>query len=121
MGLPVLGYEVKIVDETGQEAPAGTTGEVVVRAEPGWNVTSGYYKNPQATAELIREGWIHSGDRGRVDEKGQFHFLGRFKEIIKRAGENISPLEIEGVCWSRIRRWRTPRWWVFLTHSVTSA
>jgi crotonobetaine/carnitine-CoA ligase len=97
MGLPALGYEVKIVDETGQEVPAGTTGEVVVRAEPGWNVTSGYYKNPQATAELIREGWIHSGDRGRVDEKGQFHFLGRFKELIKRAGENVSPLEVEGV------------------------
>jgi crotonobetaine/carnitine-CoA ligase len=97
MGLPVLGYEVKIVDATGQELTAGTSGEIVVRAQPGWNVTSGYYKNPQATAELIREGWIHSGDRGRVDEKGQFHFLGRFKEMIKRAGENISPLEVEGV------------------------
>jgi crotonobetaine/carnitine-CoA ligase len=97
MGLPVPGYEVKIVDATGQELPAGAEGEIAVRAEPGWNVTSGYYKNPQATAELIREGWIHSGDRGRVDEKGQFHFLGRFKEMIKRAGENISPLEVEGV------------------------
>ncbi len=97
MGLPVLGYEVKIVDENGREAPPGAPGEIVVRAEPGWNVTSGYYKNPQATADLIREGWIHSGDRGKVDEKGQFHFLGRFKEMIKRAGENISPLEVESV------------------------
>ncbi len=97
MGLPVLGYEVKIVDEYGHDVPGGTAGEIVVRAEPGWNVTSGYYKNPQATAELIREGWIHSGDRAKIDEKGQFHFLGRFKEIIKRAGENVSPLEVEGV------------------------
>src|SRR5262249_9892441 len=84
-------------DGSGQEVAVGAEGEIAVRAEPGWNVTSGYYKNPQATAELIREGWIHSGDRGRVDEKGQFHFLGRFNEMIKRAGENISPLEVEGV------------------------
>ncbi len=97
MGMPVLGYEVRIVDESDREVPAGTPGEIVVRAEPGWNVTSGYYKNPQATADLIRNSWIHSGDRALVDAKGQFHFLGRFKEMIKRAGENISPLEVEGV------------------------
>lgn len=60
-------------------------------------MTSGYYKDPRATAELIRDGWLHTGDRARRDGSGQFHFLGRFKEIIKRSGENISPIEVEEV------------------------
>ena len=54
MGLPTAGYEVKVVDEAGREVRAGVPGEIVVRAEPGWNVTRGYFKNPEATAELIR-------------------------------------------------------------------
>lgn len=95
MGLPVLGYDVKVVDYAGNDVSTGSPGEIVVRAMPGWNVTLGYFKNPQATSELIRDGWLHSGDRAVQDEKGQFHFLGRIKEIIKRSGENISPLEVE--------------------------
>jgi len=95
MGLSVAGYEVMIVDANGSEVADGVPGEIVVRAEPGWNVTPGYYKNPQATSELIRNGWLYTGDRALRDERGQFHFLGRFKEMIKRAGENISPLEVE--------------------------
>ena len=55
----------------------------------------GYYKNPAATAEFIRDGWLYTGDRAMQDENGEFHFLGRFKEMIKRSGENISPMEIE--------------------------
>jgi carnitine-CoA ligase len=97
LGLPVAGYDVKIVDQNRREAADGTPGEIVVRAEPGWNVTSGYFKNPQATNELIRDGWLHSGDRAVRDERGQFHFLGRFKELIKRAGENVSPIEVEDI------------------------
>lgn len=97
MGLPVAGYEVKIADIDGHEVADGTPGEILVRAEPGWNVTSGYYRNSQATADLIRDGWLYTGDRAVRDDCGQFHFLGRFKEIIKRAGENISPLEVEDV------------------------
>jgi crotonobetaine/carnitine-CoA ligase len=95
MGLPVAGYEVKIVDEAGNDAPLGTAGQIVVRVEPGWTATSGYYKNPAATVELIRDGWLYTGDRAMQDENGEFHFLGRFKEMIKRSGENISPQEIE--------------------------
>jgi len=95
MGLPVAGYEVKIVNENGNEVADGTPGEILVRAEPGWNVTSGYYKSPRATSELIRNGWLYTGDRALRDHRGQFHFLGRQKELIKRAGENISPLEVE--------------------------
>ena len=97
MGMPVVGYEVKIVDHKGHEVPPGVPGAIVVRAEPGVTVTLGYYKNPEATAQLIRDSWLQSGDRVMRDEKGQFHFLGRFKELIKRAGENISPLEVEEV------------------------
>jgi len=97
MGLPVAGYEVKIVDSGGTEVADNVPGEIVVRAWPGWNVTPGYYKNPQATSELIRNGWLYTGDRAVRDVRGQFHFLGRFKEMIKRAGENISPLEVEEV------------------------
>ncbi len=95
MGLPVAGYEVKILDENGNEAPQGVSGEIVVRVESGWTATKGYYKNPSATAELIRGEWLYTGDRAVQDEEGQFHFLGRFKEMIKRSGENISPMEIE--------------------------
>ena len=95
MGLAVAGYEVKIVDEDGNEVPLGTSGQILVRVEPGWTATSGYYKNPAATAELMRDGWLYTGDRAIQDENGEFHFLGRFKEMIKRSGENISPMEIE--------------------------
>jgi carnitine-CoA ligase len=97
MGMPVVGYEVRIVDAAGVEVPAGVPGEIVVRGEPGWTVALGYYKNPEATAQLIRDGWLYTGDRALRDGRGQFHFLGRFKELIKRAGENISPLEVEEV------------------------
>jgi len=97
MGFPVAGYDVRIVDESSDEVATGVPGEILVRAEPGWNVTSGYYKNALATNHLFRNGWLYTGDRARRDRHGQFHFLGRFKEMIKRAGENISPLEVEDV------------------------
>ena len=97
MGMPVAGYECKVVDEEGRDVPDGTPGELVVRAVPGWTTTSGYYKNPEATAELMRNGWLYSGDRVVRDASGQFFFLSRFKELIKRAGENVSPLEVEAV------------------------
>ncbi len=95
MGLPVAGYEVKLVDESGNPVPPGTAGELIVRANPGWTVTSGYYKNPAATAGLIRDSWLWTGDRALQDANGEFHFVGRSREMIKRGGENISPLEVE--------------------------
>jgi len=95
MGLAVAGYEVKIVDEAGVEVPKGISGQIIVRVEQGWTATAGYYKNPAATADLIRDGWLYTGDRASQDDNGEFHFLGRFKEMIKRSGDNISPTEIE--------------------------
>ncbi|MFI3315636.1 MAG: AMP-binding protein, partial [Rikenellaceae bacterium] len=86
--------EVKIVDPaTGVDVPFGTQGEVCCR---GYNVMKGYYNNPEATAEVIdKDGFLHSGDLGVMDELGYLRITGRSKEMIIRGGENIYPREIE--------------------------
>jgi long-chain acyl-CoA synthetase len=83
IGLPLEGQEMKLVD-----------GEIVVR---GPNVMKGYYRNPEATAESIRNGWLHTGDLGSVDADGYFTILGRKKEMINRGGEKVFPKEVEDV------------------------
>lgn len=95
MGMPVLGYEVKVVDEAGREMPPGTVGELVVRGEPGLTIMKGYFKNPEATAATIRDEWLWSGDNAWMDEEGWFFFVDRKKDMIKRAGENVSASEVE--------------------------
>ncbi len=101
MGKPVPGYEVKVVDETGEEADAGAPGEVIVKGIPGRTIMLGYLKNPGATAETLRyhpDGtWLYSGDTVRADDDGFLYFLDRGKDLIRRAGENISSIEVEGV------------------------
>ncbi len=86
--------ETKVVDpETGLEAPVNTPGEFMVR---GYNVMKGYYKMPEATAQVITEdGWLHSGDLATVDEHGYYRITGRIKDMIIRGGENIYPKELE--------------------------
>ncbi|NDW10884.1 AMP-binding protein [Dysgonomonas sp. 520] len=86
--------EVKIVNpDTGEECAAGEQGEICCR---GYLVMKGYYKNPQATAEVIdKDGWLHSGDLGVKDENGYLRVTGRIKDMIIRGGENIYPREIE--------------------------
>ncbi len=86
--------EVKVVDpETGQDCPPGVQGEICCR---GYLVMKGYYKNPQATAEVIdKDGFLHSGDLGIADENGYYRITGRIKDMIIRGGENIYPREIE--------------------------
>ena len=86
--------EGKIIDpETDDDAPANVQGEIVTRSAC---VMSGYYKMPEATAETIdREGWLHTGDLGEVDENGYFKVTGRIKDMIIRGGENIYPRELE--------------------------
>ncbi|MFT9474452.1 type I polyketide synthase [Streptomyces sp. Mo3] len=92
-GLPVPGVGVRIVDpRTGQDVPAGTEGEVWVS---GPNVMVGYHNNPQATAEVLQDGWFHTGDLARHDEAGYFTICGRLSDVIIRGGENIHPDEIE--------------------------
>lgn len=80
VGLPRLGNTVKVVDSSGAEVPAGTTGELVVQGVPGRTIMKGYYKNDAATRETIRDGWLHTGDYAYMDTDGYFHFVGRKKE-----------------------------------------
>ena len=86
--------DVKVLDpETGEECPVGVQGEMCCK---GFNVMKGYYKNPEATAEVIdKNGYLHSGDLGVKDEQGFYKITGRIKDMIIRGGENIYPREIE--------------------------
>lgn len=84
--------DVRIVDDNGQVVPRGTIGELVLR---GSGMMEGYYKNPQATEEVFRNGFLHTGDLAYMDEKGLIYYVGRKKEMIRRSGENISATEIE--------------------------
>ncbi len=94
VGVAIPGVELAIFDiHTGDKLPLGATGEIRIR---GYNVMKGYYKMPEETAKTIdSDGWLHTGDLGYLDEKGNVYFQGRIKELIIRGGENISPREIE--------------------------
>jgi crotonobetaine/carnitine-CoA ligase len=95
MGMPVLGYEAKVVDERGAEVAPGTIGELIVSGTPGVSLMKGYFKNERATAEALRDGWLYTGDQAYMDEDGWFFFVDRKKDMIKRAGENVSASEVE--------------------------
>ncbi|HED14358.1 MAG TPA: hypothetical protein ENI62_12020 [Gammaproteobacteria bacterium] len=87
------GNEVRILDENKQPCSPGVTGELMVR---GANVTTGYYKNPEATTMALEpDGWLHTGDMARCDKDGFFFITGRYKELIIKGGENIAPREID--------------------------
>ncbi len=89
------GCEVRIVDENDCEVAPGTVGQFVVRCDTPWAMNHGYHKDPEATARAWRNGWFHTGDAGRRDEDGNFFFVDRLKDAIRRRGENISSLEVE--------------------------
>ena len=97
MGLPAPGYASRLVDPEGRPVARGAIGQVVVRGEPGLSLMKGYHKNPEATAETIRDGWLWSGDNARQDEDGYYHFVDRAKDMIKRSGENVAASEVEAV------------------------
>src|SRR5262249_14439008 len=67
MGMPALGYECRIVDESGREMPPGSVGELVVQGVPGVSLMKGYFKNERATAETLENGWLHTGDQAYMD------------------------------------------------------
>lgn len=95
-GKPRTGVECRVVDEHDYECARNTVGELVVRTDQPWEVSSGYLNRPGATANAWRNGWFHTGDLVRQDEAGNFFFVDRLKDAIRRRGENISSLEIEG-------------------------
>jgi crotonobetaine/carnitine-CoA ligase len=94
IGLPVLGRQVRVVDELQRDLPAGEVGRIMVRGEP---LFSGYYQDPAATAACMVDGWLDTGDNGSMDEDGYLYFFDRSKDVIKRAGENIAATEVERV------------------------
>jgi acyl-CoA synthetase (AMP-forming)/AMP-acid ligase II len=95
VGLPVPGTEFKICDfETGAILPLGSEGELCCRTP---SLLKGYWNKPEATAEAIRNGWLHSGDIGLIDEDGYLHYLGRRKEMIKVKGMSVFPGEVEAL------------------------
>ncbi|MBW2939802.1 long-chain-fatty-acid--CoA ligase [Zhongshania aquimaris] len=91
-GRAVFGTEMRIVDNDGQELPLGEIGEIVAK---GPQVMQGYWKNPEATAKTVVDGWLHTGDAGRMDEEGYIYIQDRVKDMIISGGENIYPAEIE--------------------------
>jgi acyl-CoA synthetase (AMP-forming)/AMP-acid ligase II len=91
-GRAVPNCEVRIVDETGAEAPRGAVGEIVVR---GGNVMLGYWNKPDETAAVIRDGWMHTGDGGFMDEAGYLFIVDRMKDMIVTGGENVYSAEVE--------------------------
>jgi long-chain acyl-CoA synthetase len=94
LGKPMKGMEMKIFNDKGDEVPQGREGEIVIR---GPMVMKGYWKIPDATAEVIRNGWLHTGDIGHADKDGYYYITDRKKDIIIKGGENISPRAIEEV------------------------
>ena len=98
VGTPLPGVEVKIIDEAGEEVPAGTVGEIATRSSKNMR---GYYNNPDATAETIdAEGWLRTGDAGYLDEDGYLYIHDRVKDMIISGGENVYPAEVENALYS---------------------
>ena len=89
------GVTARLVDENDCEVPVGEVGELVLRTDAPWAMNSGYNQDPMATAKAWRNGWFHSGDAFRMDEDGEFFFVDRIKDAIRRRGENISSMEVE--------------------------
>jgi long-chain acyl-CoA synthetase len=96
IGLPVSDTDIKVVDiaEGTKEVPLGEAGELIIK---GPQVTSGYYKMPEETALTIRDGWLYTGDIGKMDEEGYFYIVDRKKDMIIAGGYNIYPREIDEV------------------------
>jgi len=93
-GFPIAGCEAKILDDQDQEAPISQPGEICVRAP---HVMAEYWKQPQQTAETLRNGWLHTGDIARADERGYMFILDRKKDMIVTGGFNVFPREVEDV------------------------
>ncbi len=97
IGKPFPGQEMKILDDDDNELSPGEVGELCIR---GGNVMKGYLRKPEANAETLRNGWLHTGDMAYMDDEGYFFIVDRKKEMIIRGGENIYPKEIDNLLFS---------------------
>jgi len=94
IGTPIEGVQMRVVDGEGRDVPVGEVGEIAIR---GHNIMKGYWRQPEATAEAVPDGWFRSGDLARMDEEGYFFIVDRKKELIIRGGYNVYPREVEEV------------------------
>ena len=94
IGIACPEVSIRLVDDDGTDVPVGATGEFWISG-PG--LMRGYLNRPEATADVLRDGWFHTGDLGRQDEHGLYYFMGRKKDIIRRSGENLAAAEVEEV------------------------
>ncbi len=95
VGKPIFHSKMRIVDPVfGEEPPVGESGELLIW---GPHVCTGYWRNPEATVESIKDGWFHTGDMAHMDEDGFYYIDGRYKDMIKSGGENIYAAEVEAV------------------------
>lgn len=96
-GRPVAPYRVRILDAHDQVVPLGEVGEICVSCDDPWSMSSGYWNQPAMTLDVVRNFWFHTGDAGRMDDEGFVYYVDRFKDMIRRRGENISPRTVEDV------------------------
>ncbi|MFJ2091122.1 long-chain fatty acid--CoA ligase [Streptomyces sp. NPDC087901] len=94
IGRPVWGVQMKLIDDSWQSVPGGGPGEIAIR---GHNIMKGYYRRPDDTAAVIRDGWFRTGDIARRDSDGYYYIVDRVKDLIIRGGFNVYPREIEEV------------------------
>jgi acyl-CoA synthetase (AMP-forming)/AMP-acid ligase II len=93
-GYPRINVDARVVDDNDKDVPFGTVGEMIIR---GNNVMKCYYKNPEKTAETLKNGWLHTGDLVRQDKEGFISYVDRKKDLIISGGENIYPVDLESV------------------------
>ena len=87
--------ELRIVNDHDIPVPDGVVGELIIRPRLPWALNHGYHKDPEATARAWRNGWFHTGDAFRRDSAGNYYFVDRMKDAIRRRGENVSSFEVE--------------------------
>ena len=97
IGIPIPGFQARIVNDQDEDVPVGAVGELIILG-PG--VMKGYLNQPEATAETLRGGWLHTGDLARMDKDGYIYIVDRKKEMIIRGGYNVYPREIEEILYT---------------------